>query len=221
MTDWEIVLQEWPRFANGFGNTVILFVVSTLGAFLLGGLMVGGLRSRKPIVKRAFHYYVDGMRMLPFLIFVYLLYYGLPTFGLKLDAWTAGLLGLIVYHGAYVAEILRGAWDQLPTGQTESAQAYGYHGLKLFRRIILPQLVLNSAPVLGNQLIYMLKDTAFLMIVTVKELTYAASSVQSMYFVPMQPFVIAIALYWAVSLLIEGLVALVHRTAKERGLGRT
>ena len=220
MTDLDIVIQELPRLASGFANTLLLFAISTVGAFLLGGLMVGPLRSGSKIVRVILRYYVDGMRMLPFLIFVYLLYYGLPTFGVKLDAWTAGLLGLTVYHCAYVAEILRGAWDQLPVGQTESAQAHGYHGRRLVRRIILPQLVLNTAPVLGNQLIYMLKDTAFLMIITVKELTYAASSIQSMYFVPLEPFLIAIALYWAVTLLIEGLVAKVHGTAKERGLGR-
>jgi polar amino acid transport system permease protein len=220
MTDLDIVIQELPRLASGFANTLLLFVISTVGAFLLGALMVGPLRSGSKIVRVILRYYVDGMRMLPFLIFVYLLYYGLPTFGVKLDAWTAGLLGLTVYHCAYVAEILRGAWDQLPVGQTESAQAHGYHGRRLVRRIILPQLVLNTAPVLGNQLIYMLKDTAFLMIITVKELTYAASSIQSMYFVPLEPFLIAIALYWAVTLLIEGLVAKVHGTAKERGLGR-
>lgn len=219
MTDLEIVLSEWPRFASGFGNTLILFTISAVGAFLLGALMVGALRSRNRVVQRVLHFYVDGMRMLPFLIFVYLLYYGLPSFGIKLDAWTAGLLGLIVYHGAYVAEILRGAWDQLPVGQTESAQAHGYHGFKFVRRIILPQLVLNTAPVIGNQLIYMLKDTAFLMIITVKELTYAASSVQSMYFVPLEPFLIAIALYWMITLVIERLVAAIYRTARERGFG--
>ena len=220
MTDLEIVLQELPRLARGFANTLLLFGISAVGAFLLGVLMVGPLRSGSRVVRVILRYYVDGMRMLPFLIFVYLLYYGLPTFGVKLDAWTAGLLGLTTYHCAYVAEILRGAWDQLPVGQTESAQAHGYHGSRLVRRIILPQLVLNTAPVLGNQLIYMLKDTAFLMIITVKELTYAASSIQSMYFIPLEPFLIAIVLYWAVTLLIEGFVAKVHGTAKERGLGR-
>ena len=220
MTDLEIVLKEWPRLASGFSNTVLLFGVSSVGAFLLGALMVGPLRSRSKIVRVALHSYVDGMRMLPFLIFVYLLYYGLPSFGVKLDAWTAGLLGLTIYHCAYVTEILRGAWDQLPTGQTESAQAHGYHGFRLMRRIILPQLVLNSAPVLGNQLIYILKDTSFLMIITVQDLTYAASSIQSMYFVPLEPFLIAMALYWAISLLIERLVRVVQGTAKVRGLGR-
>lgn len=220
MTDLEIVLNEWPRLARGFGNTVVLFSVSAVGAFLLGALMVGPLRYGSKFVRMAVRIYVDGMRMLPFLIFVYLLYYGLPTVGIKLDAWTAGLLGMILYHCAYVAEILRGAWDQLPAGQTESAQAHGYYGLKLLRRIILPQLVLNSGPVLGNQLIYILKDTSFLMIITVKDLTYAASSIQSMYFVPLEPFLIAIALYWAISLLIEAVVAIVMGISKARGLGR-
>jgi len=220
MTDLEIVLNEWPRLASGFANTLLLFGISALGAFVLGALMLGAFRSRSKIVRVALGYFVDGMRMLPFLIFAYLLYYGLPTFGVRLDAWTVGLLGLTIYHCAYVAEILRGAWDQLPVWQTESAQAHGYHGFRLMRRIVLPQLVLNSAPVLGNQLIYMLKDTSFLMIITVKELTYAASSIQSMYFVPLEPFVIAIALYWAISMGIEGIVAIIHGTAKVRGLGR-
>lgn len=220
MTDIEIILREWPRFANGFGNTLILFGVSAIGAFALGIGFVGALRSRSRAIRYAFQYFVDGMRMLPFLIFVYLLYYGLPSFGVRLDAWTVGLFGLTVYHSAYVAEILRGAWEQLPKGQTESARAYGYHGVKLLRRIILPQLVLNSAPVIGNQLIYMLKDTAFLMIITVKELTYAASSVQSMYFIPLEPFLIAIALYWITTITVETLMGFIHRSARERGLGK-
>jgi len=221
MTDWEIVLSQWPRFANGFATTLTLFVLSTIGAFILGVVLVNAMYGRRKVWRGIAGAYVDGMRMLPFLIFVYLLYYGLPSVGIRMSAWTAGLLGLSIYHAAYVAEILRGAWAQLPAGQTEAAKAQGYHGLGLFRRIILPQLVLNSAPILGNQLIYMLKDTAFLMIITVQELTSAASSVQSMYFIPLEPFIIAIALYWITTLVIEGVVYLVQRFATERGLGRT
>jgi len=219
MTDWEIVLSEWPRFASGFGTTLALFLISTLGAFLIGMIFVNILYGRNRIARKAVGIYIDGMRMLPFLIFVYLLYYGLPSVGISMSAWTAGIVGLTLYHCAYVAEILRGAWSQLPAGQAEAARAQGHHGYRMFGRIILPQLVLNSAPILGNQLIYMLKDTAFLMIITVQELTYAASSVQSMYFVPLEPFVVALLLYWAMSLSIEGLVLVVNRFAKERGLG--
>ena len=219
MTDWEIVFSEWPRFASGFGTTLALFLISTLGAFLIGMIFVNILYGRNRVARKAVGIYIDGMRMLPFLIFVYLLYYGLPSVGISMTAWTAGIVGLTLYHCAYVAEILRGAWSQLPAGQAEAARAQGHHGYRMFGRIILPQLVLGSAPILGNQLIYMLKDTAFLMIITVQELTYAASSVQSMYFVPLEPFVVALLLYWAMSLSIEGLVLIVNRFAKERGLG--
>jgi polar amino acid transport system permease protein len=219
MTDWEIVFSEWPRFATGFGTTLALFLISTVGAFLIGMVFVNIIYGRNRAARKAVGIYIDGMRMLPFLIFVYLLYYGLPSVGISMTAWTAGIVGLTLYHCAYVAEILRGAWSQLPPGQAEAARAQGHHGYRMFGRIILPQLVLNSAPILGNQLIYMLKDTAFLMIITVQELTYAASSVQSMYFVPLEPFIVALLLYWAMSLSIEGLVLVVNRFAKERGLG--
>lgn len=221
MTDWEIVFSEWPRFASGFGTTLALFLLSTVGAFLIGMIFVNILYGRNRALRKAVGIYIDGMRMLPFLIFVYLLYYGLPSVGISMSAWTAGIVGLTLYHCAYVAEILRGAWSQLPSGQAEAARAQGHHGYRMFGRIILPQLVLNSAPILGNQLIYMLKDTAFLMIITVQELTYAASSVQSMYFVPLEPFVVALLLYWLMSLSIEGVVLIVNRFAKERGLGDT
>ena len=127
-------------------------------------------------------------------------------------------MGLILYHAAYVAEILRGAWTQLPSARSRRRARRASTGRSCSCGSSLPQLVLNSAPILGNQLIYMLKDTAFLMIITVQELTSAASSVQSMYFVPLEPFIVAVALYWIASLAIEGLVALVHRIAKERGL---
>jgi polar amino acid transport system permease protein len=221
MSDWDIVISQWPRFADGFATTLILFALSTLGAFALGIVLVNLLKSRNPVGRGLTAAYVDGMRMLPFLIFAYLLYYGLPSFGIKLSAWTAGLTGLILYHGAYIAEILRGSWAQLPAGQSEAAKAQGLYGYRLFFRIVLPQLVLNSAPILANQLIYMLKDTAFLMIITVQELTSAASSVQSEYFVPIEPFLVAVALYWLTSLAIEAAMALIHRLAKERGLGRS
>ena len=84
MTDWEIVLSEWPRFASGFGTTLALFLLSTIGAFLIGMIFVNILYGRNRIARKAVGIYIDGMRMLPFLIFVYLLYYGLPSVGISM-----------------------------------------------------------------------------------------------------------------------------------------
>ncbi len=217
MDPWAILWSQRAGLLDGFQNTLWLFAGSAVGAALLGAIMATGLRRAGPAgwLVRAF---VDAMRMLPFLLFAYLLYYGLPAVGLRLSAWTVGFAGLIAYHAAYVAEILRGAWAVLPVGQIEAARACGYTRFAMYREIILPQLVLQSGPLLGNQAIILLKDTAFLSIITVRELTAAASSIQSTYFIPYQALLVAIGFYWAVSLLIELATAGVRRRALNRGL---
>ncbi len=219
MTKWEILWNHREMILDGFKNTLILFIVSAVAAFLLSSLIVLTIRTGRGPFGRVIRIVVDGMRMLPFLIYAYILYYGLPSLGIRFDAWTAGFIALITYHAAYFAEILRGTWATLSTGQAEAARAHGFTTFKMYRRIILPQLVLRAAPVLGNQLIICLKDTAFLSIITVRELTAAASAVQSQYFIPFEAFIVAIGLYWVTSMSIEALVARVGFVAESKGLG--
>lgn len=219
MNKWEILLKHSDMILLGFRNTLILFSVSAVAAFLLSAAIVLAIQTRRGVVSSSMRAIVDGMRMLPFLMYAYILYYGLPSLGISMDAWTVGFISLITYHGAYFAEILRGAWATLSTGQQESARAHGFRSLGMYRRIVLPQLVLRTAPVLGNQLIICLKDTAFLSIITVRELTSAAASVQSLYFIPFEAFIVAIGLYWVTSILIELLVARFGFAAERRGLG--
>lgn len=219
MNRWEILWDHRATIVRGFENTLILFGVSSVAAFLLSCAIVLVIQTHRGALSGVFRAVVDGMRMLPFLMYAYILYYGLPSLGIRLDAWTAGFIALITYHAAYFAEILRGAWATLSKGQTEAARAVGFMNLAMYCRIILPQLVLRTAPVLGNQLIICLKDTAFLMIITVRELTAAASAVQSTYFIPFEAFIVAIALYWLTSMAIEAFVARIGLVAERRGLG--
>lgn len=219
MSRWEILWNHRATIIRGFENTLILFSVSSITAFLLSCAIVLVIQTHRGALSGFFRTIVDGMRMLPFLMYAYILYYGLPSLGIRLDAWTAGFIALITYHAAYFAEILRGTWATLSKGQTEAARAVGFMNFAMYRRIILPQLMLRTAPVLGNQLIICLKDTAFLMIITVRELTAAASAVQSTYFIPFEAFVVAIALYWLISMAIEALVARIGLVAEKKGLG--
>ena len=180
----DVIVQELPQFARGLGNTVWLCAVSMLLSLLLGILFVVPLMSRRRSVRGVARALVDVGRCIPFLLLTYLVYYALPSLGLSLDKWTAALITLVTYNTAYMAEILRAAWTHLPRGQTEAGRAFGYTGIKLFRRIILAQVLIAVGPVVGNQLIQLIKDSAFLSIITVPELTHAANSVQSFYFVP-------------------------------------
>jgi polar amino acid transport system permease protein len=214
--DFLTVWSERSLLLSGLVNTVILSVLAALAALVLGALLSTLLMHRKPVVAIPAKLLVDLARSTPFLLFAYIVYYGLPSLGLQLDAWGAGLFALTVYHAAYMGEVLRAAWVALPRAPIEAGVAFGYRGLRLFHRIVLPPLALSSAPVLGNQVIQVIKDSAFLSIITLAELTQVVSSIQSRHFIPFAAFLTAVMLYWALCLIVEAGVAGMGRLAQAR-----
>jgi polar amino acid transport system permease protein len=150
------------------------------------------------------------------MLLCYLIYYGLPSLGITFENITAGVTALTLYNAAYVAELLRGAWKAQPPEAVEAARALGFHGWWLLTRIVLPPVVLDAVPMLGNQMIQVIKDSAFLVIITVQELTYAANEVQATYYVPFASFICAILLYWVLCLGVEGGVRSLLRVAEVR-----
>jgi polar amino acid transport system permease protein len=214
--DFGIVWQERGLLWSGLANTLVLTVLATLLALPLGGLLSAllGFRARVPSMMARVG--VDAMRCTPFLLFAYIVYYGLPSLGINFDNWSAGLVALVVYHTAYMAEILRGARAVQPREPIEAAQAFGFSGLGLYRRIVLPPLMLAAGPVLGNQVIQIIKDSAFLTIIALPELTHAATSIQSRRYVPFAAFISAVVLYWALCLIVEAGVAGIGRMAEAR-----
>ncbi|MDB5614178.1 MAG: putative amino acid transporter, permease protein [Devosia sp.] len=216
MTEWTIIWEARNTILAGLWLTCWLFTLSILGAFVLGCLMLYCLE-RGGVLAWLLRAFINAMRALPFLVLAYLLYYGLPQLGLRMNAVTAGLVAMIIYHGAYFTEILRGSRLVLPPGTVEAAEAHGFLPGNIFLHIILPQLLLRTRPLIGNQLIYALKDTSFLAIITVQELTAAANSVQATYFIPMPAFVVAILLYWAITVCLELVVKKAGTFGTKRG----
>ena len=215
--NFEVVLGQWPMYLAGLLNTIWLCAVAAVLSLLLATMLTVVMMHNHVVVRRTAQAAVDGIRCIPFLMLAYLAYYCLPTLGIRLSHWTVGLLTLIIYNTAYFAEILRGAWAHLPHEQEEAGRAFGYTRTNLFVRIIAPQVFLAAAPVLGNQTIILIKDSAFLMVITVPELTYMANHIQSTYFVVFETFAVAILLYW---LLCTGVEAGVRRLERVAALRR-
>jgi polar amino acid transport system permease protein len=214
--DFGITWAHRDQLLSGLANTVWLSVFAALLAFALGSLLAMMLMARARPLAIAARYFVDSMRCVPFLLFAYLVYYGLPSFGIRFTNFGAGLAALTVYNMAYMAELLRAAWAGLPHEMIEAGHAFGFVGLKLFRRIVLPPVILAATPMIGNQLIQIIKDSAFLTIIAVPELTHEASSIQATYFVPFAAFVSAVLLYWLLCMIVEAAVAGVGRLAEAR-----
>jgi polar amino acid transport system permease protein len=214
--DFGIVWSERGLLLNGLANTAILSTLSAVAALLLGFMVTPALMSKRPGISGAARVFVDGMRCVPFLLFAYIVYYGLPSLGLRFDNWTSGLAALTIYNAAYMGEILRGAWAAQPREPIEAGVAFGFSDFRLFRRIILPPLLLSAGPVIGNQMIQIIKDSAFLTIIALPELTHAASSIQSRHYIPFAAFITAVFLYWALCLVIEAGVSSIGRVAEAR-----
>jgi polar amino acid transport system permease protein len=214
--DFTIVVQNFDKLLWGLANTAALSAAGMVLSLILGAAFAPLLMAKRPTIALPARYFLDAMRCIPFLLLAYIVYYGLPSLGINFGNWTAGLCALVIYNMAYMAEIIRGSWAQIPKEQTEAAVSFGFHGIQLYRRIILPPVVLAAVPMVGNQVIQIVKDTAFLTIIAVTELTHEASSIQSKYYVPFASFVTAVALYWALCRIIETGAGVVEAVAEER-----
>jgi len=214
--EFAIVWAHKDRLLDGFVNTIWLCVLATIIALVVAGPVTIALMARNRPISMLARGLVDGMRCIPFLLLAYIIYYGLPTLGIRFNNWTAGLSALVVYNASYMAEILRGAWANLPREHIDGGQGFGFTGWRLYRRIILPPILMACVPVLGNQIIQIIKDSAFLTIIAVPELTHEASAIQSMYYVPFAAFLSAVLLYWVLCRIVETLVGLIERRAEKR-----
>lgn len=217
MSALAIVWHQRAMMLDGFGMTIEIVALAAVLALALGLVLFAVLAiSRGGPAATAVGWLIDLLRCVPFMLFCYLVYYGLPYAGVLLSGFWAGVLSLAVYNAAYIAELLRGAWTALPRESIEAGSAFGFHGWRLVRHVILPPVALNAMPMLGNQMIQIIKDSAFLIIITVHELTYAANEIQATYYVPFAAFVVAIACYWLLCLAVEGGVGAMVRRAEQR-----
>jgi polar amino acid transport system permease protein len=216
MHDFAVVWRERGLLISGLENTIVLSIVATGAALALGALLSTLMMSPRRGWRLAAGALVDALRCIPFLLFAYIVYYGLPSLGINLDNWKAGLTALTIYNTAYMAEIMRGAWVAQPREPIDAGYAFGFTGLRHFRRIVLPPLLLSVAPLVGNQIIQVIKDSAFLTVIALPELTHAASSIQSRHYIPFAAFITAVLLYWLLCLVVEAGIASVVRVAEAR-----
>ena len=203
MHDFFLIWDHRELVWIGLINTLILIVLSGVVSIALGLMLTPVLVGPRKALAKMVQCYEDAMRCVPFLLFEYLIYFGLPSLGLRLSNWTAGALALVLYNTAYMAELLRGAWIELPASILESGRSFGFTGWGLLRHIMVTPILIRALPMIGNQLIQILKDSAFLTVIAVKELTHELNGIQSTYFIPFASFITALILYWIICMLME------------------
>jgi putative glutamine transport system permease protein len=120
--------------------------------------------------------YVEFFQNTPLVIQIFFLYNALPYAGIVMDVFSIGLIGVGFYHGAYVAEVVRGGIASIPRGQREAARSQGFSYIQSMRWIILPQTVTIILPPLANQAVNLIKNTSVLALIAGGDLMYRADS---------------------------------------------
>ena len=162
---WMKVWTFRSTFLLGLEHTCITAVFGLLIALLLGiifGLMATG---RNKIAKAISRVYVEFIQNTPVILQMCFLYYILAFSGHSIGIVATGIVSLGIYHGAYVAEVIRAGIEAVPKGQFEAAQAQGFNYFQRMYYIILPQSIKIILPPLMNQIVNLIKNTSCLYIV--------------------------------------------------------
>ena len=197
--DFRGVPEYLPDLLKGAAITIeMTFTVMAISLVL--GLIVALARvTRLRPVRAAATFYVEVMRGTPCLLQLFYIYFVLPAFGIRLAAFTAGVIGLTVNYAAYMSEVYRAGIQAVVKGQLEAAQALGMSRSLMMRLIILPQAIRIIVPPLGNHFISLFKDTSLASIVTVKELIFAGQIIAATNFQYFTIFTLIGAIYLMIS----------------------
>ncbi len=183
-TFWDIV---WNLlFATRW--TVLLSAAAFAGGAIVGIAILFARISPAKWAKRFGSGYIALFQGTPLLMQLFLMFFGLPMLGLRIEPWTAAVCGLTFYASAYLAEIWRSGVEALPRAQSEAASSLGLHRFQELRLIILPQAFrITRAPVVGF-LVQLIKSTALASILGFEELMKTANAINNATFEPFKVY---------------------------------
>ncbi|HCW54847.1 MAG TPA: amino acid ABC transporter permease [Clostridium sp.] len=183
---WESLFSDYHVFLDGFIITIEVGILGLVLALVLG--MIFGIMSTSKIkvLRLISRVYVEIIQNTPLVIQVFFLFNGLPYIRIVLPVFLIGILGVGVYHGAYIAEVVRAGISSIPKGQFEASHSQGFSNIQTMRYIILPQTIKIIIPPLTNQLVNLIKNTSVLAMIAGGDLMHSADSwsSQNMFYGP-------------------------------------
>ena len=166
----DILLEYYPLFLRGLGVTVFVTVISCFSGTVLGTFLALGKIYGNKLVSGLVRSFISIIRGTPLLVQLFIIYYGLPAYGIRLTPITAAVISFIINSGAYQAEYLRGSIQSISGSQLKAAQSIGMSKWQGIRHIILPQALRRVIPSWTNEFIYMIKYSSLAYVIGAREL---------------------------------------------------
>ncbi len=208
--DWQFIWDHRQEFVDGLQNTLKVSVIGIVLAFLIGAVLGAARAHRLPVLSQGAAVYVELVRNTPLLVQVFLLYFGMPQFGIRLTAFQAAWISVTIWGGAFNTENFRAGFEAVPDRYREGAYALGFDRFRTFVNITLPIGGRIALPSSINTYVAILKNTAILgPAIGFAELTNQAYNLESTYFKALEVYLVLALVYlvivWAISIAIRAL----------------
>ncbi|WP_024790590.1 MULTISPECIES: amino acid ABC transporter permease [unclassified Lebetimonas] len=191
--DWHVLIEYKQLLINGLITTIKLSVLGIFFSFIIGSIVGIGRASKSFWLSLISSYYVESFRNIPLIVQMFFIYFTftlsqifpfLNTWGDFLhindvDAFFSALLALILYTGAYIAEVVKAGIRSIPKGQFEAARSLGMNRFQVMWYVIYPQAVRIIIPPLTSQFLNLIKNSSLAMTIGVAELTFSTQQIDA------------------------------------------
>ncbi len=201
--DFSVVFDRWDMVLQGIYLTIRLTLVATACGFVLGTFCAIGKRGRTPWLRKICSAYIEAIRNTPLLVQIFLVYFGLSSLGLSLQAVTVSMIALTINVGAYSAEIMRAGFDSIEKGQLEAAETLGLSRRQIYWHVVLKQALERVYPALTSQFVLLMLASSICSQISAEELTAVANFIQSDTYRPFETYIVVGALYVVLSILLR------------------
>lgn len=202
--NWDLVLSSLGPLLLGAVTATIPLAIASFVIGLVLALAVALLRlSRNLLLAGIGRFYVSVIRGTPLVVQLFVIFYGLPSIGVRLEPWPSAIIALSLNVGGYAAEVIRAAILSVPKGQWEAGHMIGMSRGQALFRIILPQAARVSLPPLSNTFISLVKDTSLASLILVTELFKESQKIAAVSGDFMVLYLEAALIYWVICLVLS------------------
>ncbi|MBM7632750.1 amino acid ABC transporter permease [Geomicrobium sediminis] len=201
--DFELAIDSLPFLLEGLRITMIIAFFSMIFSLILGIFLGVARMSKLWFIRWPARIYISFMRGTPLLVFIFILYYGLPVIGIEFtSAVFAGIVGVSLNFAAYSAEVVRSSIMSVPRGQWEAAASLQMNYVQTMTKIIIPQATRIALPPTFSIFMDVVKGTSLASVITVQELLYSARLISGRTYDSMTMYITAALIYWVVCIVI-------------------
>lgn len=209
--DWGSVTGFYGQLIKGAWLTLSISVSAFVLAIVIGAIVCAARMSKIAILRWMAVAYVEVLRNTPVLLQIFIVFYGFPSLGFRVSAVTAGLLGLGLNVGAYLAEIFRAGVAAVPKGQREAALALALSPLQILLWIISPVALRSVFPAISNMFIATILGSSLLSVIAVPELTGQTNEISARTFLTIEVYSISTLIYLLLTLGSSVVLSLIGR----------